>query len=72
MIDETDAATDNALFLQFLGLLRSKYLARNEGEDSTFHSVVLAGVHDVKNIEQYSSKDTAFVEKTGGFDCPRL
>ncbi|WLE97550.1 MAG: hypothetical protein QTN59_01670 [Candidatus Electrothrix communis] len=51
-------------------LLRSKYLARNEGEDSTFHSVVLAGVHDVKNIEQYSSKDTAFVEKLAASTAP--
>jgi hypothetical protein len=64
LIDETDAATDNALFLQFLGLLRSKYLARNEGEDSTFHSVILAGVHDVKNMKHKISPES------GGTNSP--
>ncbi|MDU9050807.1 MAG: AAA family ATPase [Candidatus Electrothrix sp. Rat3] len=64
LIDETDAATDNALFLQFLGLLRSKYLARNEGEDSTFHSVILAGIHDVKNMKHKISPES------GGTNSP--
>lgn len=52
MIDEVDAATNNDLFLKFLALLRSKFLARNEGRDSSFHSVILAGVHDVKTIKR--------------------
>ncbi|MCP4135875.1 MAG: AAA family ATPase, partial [bacterium] len=51
MIDEVDKSTNNQLFLSFLGMLRDKYLQRNEGEDETFHSVILAGVHDVKNMK---------------------
>lgn len=47
MIDEVDKSSNNQLFFSFLGLLRRKYLLRNEGQDHTFHSVILAGVHDV-------------------------
>ncbi|MCP4157607.1 MAG: AAA family ATPase [bacterium] len=50
-IDEVDKSSNNQLFLSFLGMLRAKYLLRNEGADSTFHSVILAGVHDVKNLK---------------------
>jgi hypothetical protein len=32
-------------------MLRDKFLSRKNGTDHTFHSVVLAGVHDVKNIK---------------------
>ncbi|WP_123053481.1 AAA-like domain-containing protein [Clostridium sp. JN-1] len=51
MIDEVDKSSNNQLFLSFLGMLRNKYLQRNEGEDVTFHSVILAGVHDVKSLK---------------------
>ena len=32
-------------------MLRNKYLQRNVGKDFTFHSVILAGVHDVKTLK---------------------
>ena len=51
MIDEMDKCSDNQVFLNFLGMLRDKYLSRNEGEDYTFKSVILAGVYDVKNLK---------------------
>lgn len=51
MIDEADQASDNQVFLHFLGMLREKYLARKAGEDYTFCSVILAGVYDVKNMK---------------------
>ncbi|EJO5347115.1 AAA family ATPase [Clostridium botulinum] len=51
MIDEVDKSSNNQLFLNFLGMLRNKYLLRNEGEDYTFHSVILAGVHDIKTLK---------------------
>ncbi len=51
IIDEVDKSTNNQLFLSFLGLLRDKYLLRNDEEDYTFHSVILAGVHDIKTIK---------------------
>lgn len=51
-IDEVDKSSDNQLFLNFLGMLRNRYLERNMlGMDSTFHSVILAGVYDVKNLK---------------------
>jgi hypothetical protein len=51
MIDEVDKSSNNQLFLSFLGMLRNKYLLRNAGKDYTFHSVILAGVHDVKTLK---------------------
>lgn len=51
IIDEVDKSTDNQIFLSFLGLLREKYLASMAGRDKTFHSVILAGVYDVKNLK---------------------
>ncbi|MBF0224812.1 MAG: AAA family ATPase [Desulfobacterales bacterium] len=51
LIDEVDKSSNNQLFLNFLGMLRNKYLLRNQGEDQTFHSVILAGVHDVKSLK---------------------
>ncbi|OQY54272.1 MAG: hypothetical protein B6245_21525, partial [Desulfobacteraceae bacterium 4572_88] len=51
MIDEIDKSANNQLVLDFLGMLRNKYLQRSEGEDHTFQSVILAGVHDVKTLK---------------------
>ena len=51
MIDEVDKASNYRVFLDFLNMLRSKFLARADGLDFTFHSVILAGVYDIKNIK---------------------
>jgi hypothetical protein len=51
MIDEVDKSCNNQLFLDFLGMLRDKYLKTRQGEDHSFHSVLLAGVHDVKSLK---------------------
>ena len=51
MIDEVDKSANNRLLLLFLGLLREKYLARPSGKDFTFHTVILAGVTDIKNLK---------------------
>jgi hypothetical protein len=51
MIDEVDKSCNHRLFLNFIGMLRDKFLARKDGADHTFHSVILAGVHDVRNIK---------------------
>ena len=48
IIDESDEASNNDLFVSFLKMLRDKYLYRNSGKDFTFHSVILAGVYDVR------------------------
>ena len=52
LIDEVDKSSNNQIFLHFLGVLRSKYLARTGNGSDTFHSVILAGVNDIKNIKQ--------------------
>jgi hypothetical protein len=51
LIDEVDKNSNNRTFLKFLGLLRNKYLSRNSGKDITFQSVILSGVHDIKNMK---------------------
>ena len=52
IIDESDEASNNNLFVRFLKMLRDKYLFRNAGKDYTFHTVILAGVYDVRNLKQ--------------------
>ncbi len=51
LIDEVDRAADNQIFLSFLGILRELYLRRAAGRGDTFQSVVLAGVHDIRNLK---------------------
>jgi hypothetical protein len=58
MIDEVDKSSNNQLFLDFLGMLRNKYLKREEPGQFTFHSVILAGVHDVKSLKIKYRKDS--------------
>lgn len=50
MIDEVDTATNNQVFLDFLGQLRGYYI--NRSVYPTFHSVILAGVCDIKNLKR--------------------
>jgi energy-coupling factor transporter ATP-binding protein EcfA2 len=49
LIDEVDKSSNNQLFISFLAMLRNLYLSR--GNAPTFHSVILAGVHDVKSLK---------------------
>lgn len=51
-IDEVDRASNNFLFMQFLALLRDKYLAQNRKADTSFQSVILVGVHDIKTLKR--------------------
>ncbi len=51
MIDEVDKSSNHKIYIHFLGMLRDQYLLRNEGEEDTFYSVILAGVYDIKNIK---------------------
>lgn len=50
MIDEVDNASNNQVFVDFLGMLRDYYLTRKV--TPVFHSVILAGVYDIKNLKQ--------------------
>lgn len=49
LIDEVDSASNNQVFLDFLAVLRGYYLDRKNSP--IFHSVVLAGVYDIKNLK---------------------
>jgi hypothetical protein len=49
LIDEVDKSSNNQLFISFLAMLRNLYLEREYAP--TFHSVILAGVHDVKSLK---------------------
>ena len=51
LIDEVDASSNYKPFLTFLAMLRVKFLQRYDRNNYTFHSVILAGVHDVKSLK---------------------
>jgi len=51
MIDEVDKSSNNNVFVNFLSKLREKFLARRAKKDFTFHSVILAGVYDIRDIK---------------------
>lgn len=55
IIDEVDQASNQEIFLAFLGMLRDKYLRRDKR--ATFQSVILAGVYDIKNLKLRIRKD---------------
>jgi len=49
MIDEVDSASNNQVFIDFLAQLRGYYL--NRDKTPIFHSVILAGVYNIKNLK---------------------
>ena len=58
IVDETDQAGNYSVFIKFLGMLRDKYLKRQKRP--TFHSVILAGVYDIKNLKNKIQPDTMY------------
>ncbi|MGL4874079.1 MAG: AAA family ATPase [Clostridium sp.] len=58
MIDEVDRISNNSVFVNFLGILRSLYLDREAELCTTFKSVILAGVYDIKNLKLKFNDDT--------------
>ena len=65
LIDEVDKSSNNRVFLAFLGKLRQKYLDRADERDFTFHSVILAGVYDIKNIKLRLVQEGLQIPKAG-------
>jgi hypothetical protein len=51
IIDEVDHACNYKVFITFISLLRDKFLQRKRGLGATFQSVILVGVHDIRNIK---------------------
>ncbi len=49
LVDEVDQASNQQIFLAFLGTLRDQYI--NRSDRPAFQSVVLAGVYDIKNLK---------------------
>lgn len=49
IIDEVDSASNHQVFIDFLAQLRGYYLDREDYP--IFHSVVLAGLYDIKNLK---------------------
>ena len=52
LIDEVDSASNDQVFLDFLAQLRNYYLEREAKGTTTFQSVILAGVYDIKNLKR--------------------
>ncbi len=70
MIDEVDKSANNQLFFDFLGMLRNKYLNRHLKTEPTFHSVVLAGLHDIKTLKAKIHASSASQPKEGSYNSP--
>lgn len=64
LIDEVDKTSTSPVFLNFLSMLRDKYLKRNSGKDKTFQSVILAGLHDIKNLKARLRKEEQAVQNS--------
>ena len=65
IIDEVDSATNNQVFLDFLGKLRSSYLKRQKNAAyKTFQSVILAGVTDIKHLKSKIREDASSKENS--------
>ncbi len=62
IIDEADSAANNQVFLDFLAQLRAYYLKRRKMP--AFHSVILAGVYDIRNIRRKLRPDEAHRENS--------
>ncbi len=50
MVDETDSAANNQVFLDFLSQTRAAYIRR--ATQPAFQSVILASVYDIKNLKR--------------------
>ena len=55
IIDEVDNASNYEIFVDFLAQLRAGYLERDE--IPAFHSVILCGLYDVKNLKKKMRPD---------------
>lgn len=62
MIDEIDSAANNQVFLDFLAQLRGYYIDRDH--TPAFHSVILAGVYDIKNLKRKFRPDSGHLSNS--------
>ena len=64
MVDEVDKISNNQVFLLFLDMLRDKYQVYTANGEDTFHTVILTGVQDIRNIKQKSITQGAYELKS--------
>jgi hypothetical protein len=62
LIDETDSASNNQVFIDFLAQLRAYYLKRRR--TPVFWSVILAGVYDVRSMRSKIRQETEHKENS--------
>ncbi len=62
LIDETDSAANNQVFIDFLAQLRAYYLKRMRAP--VFWSVILAGVYDVRSMRSKIRQETEHKENS--------
>ena len=60
LIDEVDKASNYYVFMDFLGILRRKYIARQSEEDVTFNSVILTQFYSPWNVAETFKVDLDF------------
>lgn len=65
IIDEVDRAGSYKVFLMFLSMLREKFHDRDDGFGATFHSVILVGVTDIKNLKFKMEMEGSYIRKEG-------
>lgn len=63
LIDEVDASSNQAIFMTFLGILREHYLERAEEIGTAFHSVILAGVQNVRHLKNKIRPETTVIRE---------
>ncbi|MBR2275538.1 MAG: AAA-like domain-containing protein, partial [Lachnospiraceae bacterium] len=51
LVDEVDSASNSQVFLDFLSLLRDRYISREADGIPAFQSVILAGVTDIRYLK---------------------
>ena len=56
MIDNAAMVCNNSRFLDFLGMLREKFILRKTDKSYTFHSVIFSVMYDIKNIKLENSR----------------
>ncbi len=58
LFDEVDNASNSDVFVDFLAQLREGYIARDAAEEPAIHSVVLAGVTDIRYLKRKIRDDS--------------
>lgn len=64
IIDEIDSASNNQVFLDFLAQMRYFYLEREKRNTPAFHSVILAGVHDIRRLKIKLRSESVIGDRT--------